>query len=420
MESFMERYIDFNCNPVLGNGMYMADAEARCFDGVLYFYGTSDGGARVVSTPDLINFTDHGTVVSPADVTWKEAKGIWAPDCARKNGKYYLYYSLPTGECGVSVGETPFGPFENSRKIEGITGIDPAVLQDDDGQAYIYYGQCNSALAAKLNPDMISIDTESITHTLNVNTFNYHEGISVRKIGKKYYFVYTDTSRHGQMPVCQGYSVSDSPMSGFSYRGVLIDNFGCDPQTWNNHGSIEFFNGKWYIFYHCSTNNTCAKRRLFAEELKLDENGDFEEAEMTSSGIYAPIAAQSNIPASVACLLSGGARKTEDGTLPEKSAVSELSEGGGAIWKYISFDGENTLEISTLSPKNGRAELYIDGKYRGTVFFEKSESFKPFTAKIPPVFGVHTVELKFFGTPHWNNFDMLSGMSFSRFTFEKN
>lgn len=415
----MKRYIDFNCNPVLGNGIYMADAEAHAFDGVLYFYGTSDGGAHVVSTSDLINFTDHGTVVSPEDVTWKQTNGIWAPDCAFRNGKYYLYYSLPTGECGVSVGETPFGPFSDSKKIEGITGIDPAVLQDDDGQAYIYYGQCNAALAAKLNPDMISIDPESITHTFNAHTFNYHEGISVRKIGKKYYFVYTDTSRHGAMPVCQGYSVSESPMEGFSYKGVLIDNFGCDPQTWNNHGSIEFFNGKWYIFYHCSTDNCCEKRRLFAEELKMDENGDFAEADMTSSGIYGPISARNNIPASVACLVSGGARKTEDSALPYRSAVSEISEGGSATFKYIAFDGENTLKISTLSEKDGRAELYIDGKYHGTLFFKKSDCYEAFSSEIPPIFGVHTVELKFFGTPRWNSFDMLCGTAFSHVTFEK-
>lgn len=397
----------------------MADVEAHCFDGVLYFYGTSDNGARIVSTTDLKSFTDHGVQVCADDVMWKKTSAVWAPECAYRNGKYYLYYSLPSGECGVSVGKTPYGPFEGSRQIEGITGIDPAVLIDDDGQAYIYYGQCNSAYAAKLNSDMVSIDTSSITRTFNASEFNYHEGISVRKINGKYYFVYTDTSRHGAMPVCQGYSISDSPMGGFEYKGVLIDNFGCDPQSWNNHGSIEQFNGKWYIFYHCSTNNCCEKRRLFAEELTQHDNGDFEEAKMTSSGIYGPISADSMVPASVACFLTGSVRKTDNEALPYKTELSCIREGDCAVYKYLSFNGEDSFSVSCHAPKDGRVELYIDGKYHGAVSIKKSESYELFTADILPIDGVHTVELRFFGIPHWNNFDMMENMAFSHFAFFK-
>lgn len=413
----MDRFIDFNSNPVLGNGIYMADVEAHTFDGTLYLYGTSEGGARIISTKDMKTFTDHGMAVTADDVKWKKTSAVWAPECAYRNGIYYLYYSLPSGECGVSVSKTPYGPFENSVQIDGMTGIDPAVLIDDDGQAYIYYGQCNSALVAKLNADMISIDKESITSTFNAYDYQYHEGISVRKIEGKYYFVYTDTSRHGAMPVCQGYSVSEHPMYGFKYKGVLIDNFGCDPESWNNHGCIECLNGKWYIFYHCSTDNCCEKRQLFVEELKMDEKGDFSEAEMTSSGMFGEIAATERIPASLACILCGNVRKSFCENAEHKFVLSEIKEGDTAEYKYIAFNGETHFTVKTKSIKDGRVELYVDGRYHGCIMIKKSEEFRSFGSEIKPLFGKHKIELRFFGTPGWGNFDMMERLALSEIAF---
>ena len=413
----MERFIGFNCNPLLGNGLYMADVEAHFFEDSLYLYGTSGNRAYIVSTKDLKTFTDHGAAVCAKDVIWKETTGIWAPDCVFRNGIYYLYYSLPTGECGVSVSNSPAGPFSDSVQVKGIEGIDPAVLMDDDGSAYIYYGQTDSVSVAKLNDDMASIDISSVRHPLNVKDFCYHEGISVRKKDGKYYLIYTDTSRHGNMPVCQGYAVSDHPTGGFSYKGVLIDNFGCDPSTWNNHGCIECFNGKWYIFYHCSTNDSQVKRQLYAEQLIINDSGGFSEAEMTSSGIYGSLSAENRIPSSVACCLKGMLIKEEDRSSEYKMILSRISEGDSAIYKYINFKRSCVFRVKTKSKTSGRVELYLDGKYHGYVFIDASSEYKEFSAEISPIRGIHTVELRFFGNPGWTHTQKMENMCFSEFSF---
>ena len=79
------------------------------------------------------------------------------------------------------------------------------------------------------------------------------------KRGEWYYLVYANIGRRG-MPTCIGYSMSKNIIGPYEYKGVIVDNFGCDPYVWNNHGSIAEFNGQWYVFYHRSTNG-CERMR---------------------------------------------------------------------------------------------------------------------------------------------------------------
>ncbi|MEK8105199.1 family 43 glycosylhydrolase [Micromonospora sp. M12] len=58
---------------------------------------------------------------------------------------------------GVGVADSPTGPFRDAlgRPLVGNNEIDPSVFIDDDGQAYLYWG--NPGLwYVKLNADMIS------------------------------------------------------------------------------------------------------------------------------------------------------------------------------------------------------------------------------------------------------------------------
>lgn len=415
----INRFIDFGCNPILGNEVFIADVEARVFNDTLFLYGTSDTEAvQIVSTNDMKSFTDYGIVFSADDVKWKKTEVIWAPDCVCRNGKYYLYYCLPTGECGVAISENPEGPFSDLGQIVGVDGIDPSVLIDDDGQAYIFFGQVDNISVAKLHENMTSIDSNSIAHPLNVKEFGYHEGISARKINGKYVLSYTDTSRHGNMPVCQGYAISDKPTGGFKYKGIIIDNFGCDRKTWNNHGSIELFKGKYYIFYHCATNEDNGKRQLFVEELKPDNENFFAEAEMTSSGPYTAITADGSIPASTACFLRGTVRKTYDEDLGCKMYLGSISEGDAAVYKYLNFNGENKLSVKIKADMDGRVELYVDGKYHGYVLFNASNDYRVFENDIKPISGIHMIELRFFGKADYYNANFVENVSMERFSFK--
>ena len=92
---------------------------------------------------------------------------MWAPDCVYKNGKYYFYFpSQPRGQKGFSVGvavsDNPEGPFFPDRKpIEGIHGIDPCVLNDTDGNSYIYWSG-RGLYVAKLKDNMRELSTSPV------------------------------------------------------------------------------------------------------------------------------------------------------------------------------------------------------------------------------------------------------------------
>ncbi len=158
-------------NPFLDHEHYVPDAEAHVWkDGRLYIYGSYDiRGAdtycsrqyRTFSTDDMVHWTDHGVSLDTQQIPWLNPSiPLYAPDCAYKDGKYYLYFCTfdGVGREGVAVSESPYGPFENPVPVKGADGggIDPAVLVDDDGQAYLYWGQF-ALQGAKLNASMTGI-----------------------------------------------------------------------------------------------------------------------------------------------------------------------------------------------------------------------------------------------------------------------
>lgn len=182
---------------------------------------------------------------------------------------------------GVAVSDSPTGPFRNPVQLP-CGGIDPAIFIDDDGQAYYYWGQLFSH-GVKLGGDMMSFNEEEIVDNLVTEEEHFfHEGSSMRKIGDTYYYVYADMERG--KPTSLGYSTGKSPMGPFTYRGIIIDNDGCDPESWNNHGSIECVNGQWYVFYHRCSRGVQQHRRLCIEPIEILEDGTIPEVKMTSQG----------------------------------------------------------------------------------------------------------------------------------------
>lgn len=416
---------EFSKNPTLDEGIYMCDVEAHTFGDRLYLYGTCnkrrfgeatdpDGEAvfHVFSTDDMIHFTDHGVAFSSDKVKWIKTSALWAPDCAYYNGKYYLYYSIPTGEMGVAVSDKPAGPFEDLGKVKGVSGIDPAVLVDDDGTPYLYWGQIDFVRAAKLKPSMTEIDEETVTQPLSVAEHGMHEGSSVRKKDGKYYYVYTETGRR-DMPTCQGHSVSDSPLTGYKYSGVVVDVFGCDPKSYNNHGSIECFKGQWYIFYHRATHGIYSwgqPRQLCIEKIFFDEEGRIIEALPTSSGAGDAIPASEAVHASYTAEIGGGAYNDECGD-KHYLALSRINPGAYATYRYLDFNGEDTVTLRLRGEGISRVELYVDGKYHTFAKVELPIFFDEKTFSLPALSGRHEITFKFYG--HFSDADL------SEFTFSK-
>jgi beta-xylosidase len=187
---------------------FEADPSARVFNGRLYVYPSHDrAGSKdwdmvdwhVFSTDDMIHFKDHGVIFSLNDITWAK-RYAWAPDCIERNGKFYFYFPADD-QIGVAISDSPTGPFKDAlgkpliaRNEAGIRSIDPAVFIDDDGQAYLYFGNSSGRLGVvKLKSDMITRDGP--IQVLDVP--NYHEGIWVHKRNGLYYFSYP--SNRGNM-----------------------------------------------------------------------------------------------------------------------------------------------------------------------------------------------------------------------------
>ncbi len=400
-------------NPILPENCFVPDGEAHVMpDGRLYIYGSWDltnnptrycsKELHCFSTDDMENWTDHGLIFRNDSVwngiPWVPDALLFAPDAIHKDGKYYLYLCGDSEKYiyeGVAVAPTPVGPFSKAEKIEiaDNDSIDPAIFVDDDGQAYYFWGQFNLR-GGKLEDDMKTLIPETVrTNILTEHEHGFHEGSSLRKRNGKYYLVYADLSRG--KATCLSYAMSDNPLGPYKKCGTIIDNIYCDPQTWNNHGSIECFNGKWYVFYHRSSQNAKSSRRACVEEIHFDENGLIKEVEQTSSGATGPIDAFSEIRAYRAC------RLFQKAYITPKDGRDVLTNCGKMHWdtydwaeyKYLDFGDGRATKANFKVRGKGKITVKIEDDFNlGSVEFSTDE-FTWVSFPVEHVEGVHAMWL---------------------------
>lgn len=406
-------------NPISPMGVYVADPTSRVWqDGKLYIYGSTDTVPEnycsktyhVLSTNNLQDWTLHHK-----SFQWKET--LYAPDIMYKDGTYYLYYDIPNGEEYVATSHSPIGPFQDGTKIEGPKQIDPNIFIDDDGQAYYFWGQF-SAKGAKMNPDLKTLDWSSMKEGIvTEKEHGFHEGSYVIKRGKYYYFIYADISRRGR-PTCLGYSMSTSPLGPYEYKGIIIDNTGCDPKTWNNHGSIVEFNGQWYVFYHRSTHASHAMRKACVEPIHFNEDGTIDEVEMTSQGVFGPLNAFKETDAAKACWMKGNARIQRMTDNREREELGNIRSGDIAAWKYLNFEEKGTkcFHVRVKSEQAGSILVRIDGpdgKIISTLSIPANSEWATYEAECKNVSGIHSVWLEFHGSASDKNLFSLDKFHFS-------
>ncbi|MDO4622910.1 MAG: family 43 glycosylhydrolase [Eubacteriales bacterium] len=306
---------------------------------------------------------------------------LFAPDCIEKDGKFYLYFCMSDDSEGVAVSDSPMGPFTDVRQLP-CGGIDPAIFIDDDGQAYYYWGQLFSH-GVKLNPDMMSFDPDQVVDDLVTEEKHFfHEGSSMRKIGDTYYYVYADMERG--KPTALGYSTGKSPMGPFTYQGIIIDNDGCDPESWNNHGSIECVNGQWYVFYHRCSRGQQQHRRLCIEPITILADGTIPEVKMTSQGPGKPFGNGEMIMGYQACGVTGKCYIGLDGA--DSEWLTNIEEGDTAVFRYIEsaegftgveLDGVGSGQVTVLLNDQPAAVLTVeDGKAKAAFAEVKKGNFE--------------------------------------------
>lgn len=359
-------------NPIVPPGLYIADPSAHQWkDGKMYIYGSKDTDPEkycstsydVLSSSDLTKWSIHSNTFSSTgsndQVAYSDME-LYAPDCIEKDGKYYLYYCLSQGpgDEGVAVSDSPIGPFLNGEAIEGMGGIDPAVFIDDDGQAYITWGQVNLRMA-KLNPDMKSIDLSSVKNRVITEAKHYfHEGSQLFKRNGIYYLVYADISQRGR-PTSIGYSTSNHLFGPYTYQGVIVDNFGSDPHVWNNHGYVAPFNDEWYVFYHRATHGSVTMRKACIEPIKFNPDGTIPQVEMTTQGVGAPLNPFEETDAARACYLTGNVRIALTGKAKEE--LVKIQSGNTAVYKYLNFDqSPKKLQMDVTPIHGGEIQVFIN------------------------------------------------------------
>ncbi|MGV3766050.1 MAG: glycoside hydrolase family 43 protein [Chitinophagaceae bacterium] len=204
------------------------------------------------TSTDMVNWTEQGAVASLKNFKWVNTdNGAWAAQCVERNGKFYLYCTVPNGiGIGVLVADSPYGPFTDpiGKPLVKNTpeDIDPTVLIDDDGQAYMYWGNPN-LWYIKLNEDMISVsgtlvkDSSFAKKKGQPDPFHYQEGPWAWKRNGKYYMAYASTC----CPEGIGYAMGNSPTGPWEYKGMIMDG---DRRSNGNHPGIIEFKGKPYVF----------------------------------------------------------------------------------------------------------------------------------------------------------------------------
>ncbi|PWJ63802.1 Carbohydrate binding module (family 6) [Fibrobacter sp. UWB15] len=290
-------------NPLIQT-YYSPDPAPVVFGDTLCTYsGNDEGGSfftmhgwRVSCTTDMVNWTDMNTLILEAGDFNGSAKknGDWASQCIRRNDKYYYYVTVESTRGGrainVGVSDKKEGPFKDALNGKHLAGpnwdyIDPTVFIDDDGQAWLYWGN-PKLYYCPLKENMIECASE--IKVSDMSTFNgkYTEGPWIHKRGKKYYMIYAA----GGIPESIDYSWSDSPTGPWTYKGVIMPKN--EPgAAFTVHSGIVDFKGRSFFFYHNQKNVKGGgySRSTAIEEFTWNADGTIPTIRATNNGVVKPI-----------------------------------------------------------------------------------------------------------------------------------
>ena len=281
----------------------MGDPAALVHDGTLYIYAGHDECPApqqfylmnewcILSTKDMKTFQEHSYKLQAKSFEW--AKGeAWASQVIERDGKFYWYVTVehktdPGKSIGVAVSDSPTGPFKDARGSALVTNsmtteytkifwddIDPTVWIDDDGQAYLFWGN-TQCYYAKLKKNMIELDGP----IMPIKLPRFTEAPWIHKNGEWYYLTFAS-----EFPEKICYAMSKSINGPWEYKGILNEIAG---NSNTNHQSIVQFNGEWYFIYHNGSINPngCGYRRaICADKLYYNEDGTLKRIVMTTEGV---------------------------------------------------------------------------------------------------------------------------------------
>ena len=366
------------------------------------------------SSKDMVNWTDHGSPLSYQSFSWATGKA-WAPHCATRDGKFYMYVPVAPNSIGVAVADSPTGPYSDPLGKPLVTGsytyIDPTVFVDDDGQAYLFFG--NPKLwYVRLNEDMISYSGDIMEIPQTTAAFGtragdaerptlYEEGPWFYKRGDLYYMMYAASG----IPEDIAYSTSPAPTGPWTYRGIIMTNQ--SGHAFTNHAGVVDFQDRSFFFYHTQElpGGGGFKRSVAVEEFTYNPDGSFPQIQKTSEGVVesvAPLIPYYRVEGET--MAWGSGVEVEDSSEGGRN-LSNLENGDYVKVEAVDFlTGALSFQASVASANaGGELELRVggvDGTLIGTCSVPGTGGWQDWqlvSCDVSEVSGVHDLFLVFKG-----------------------
>ena len=372
------------------------------------------------STTDMVNWTEHGAVASLKDLVWRSREnGAWAIQTVERNGKYYLYAPLHGHGIGVLVSDSPYGPFKDPLgkplvwQKEHWEDIDPTVFIDDNGQAYMYWGNPHTYYV-KLNEDMISTQGDIVK--LDYHIDHYQEGPWFYKRDGHYYLAYASTC----CPEALGYAMSSSPIGPWESKGYIMRP---TPRDRGNHPGICDYKGHSYVFgqnydlMHLKTFEHQERRSVSATEITYNADGTIEEVpywmdqqpmkQLSWLNPYRRVEAETMAwgnglkTAKMGIENTGVVKDMPESTGRRNMYVFDLNDGEYIRLRGVDFGEKSAKSFSIVAAGTGTAAITLhldgqDGPVIGTTTIKSTgsvEKYRPFAAKVKGATGVHDLYL---------------------------
>ncbi len=354
-----------------------------------FYYMT---GWQCFSTKDMKNWTDHGRILEDTSFSWCNKNDAWASQCIERNGKYYFYFTTTNKggggrAIGVGVADSPEGPYRDplGKPLCGPNWdyIDPTVIIDDDGQAWLMFGN-PKCYYVKLKEDMVTLDGQIQTFNLSLKSgTKYTEGPWIYKHDKLYYLVFASMV-NGFGGESISYCTGPTVTGPWTHRGTIHEGSNC----FTTHGGIIDYKGHSYSFYHMNglPGGGSFNRSAACEEFTYNSDGSIPALKSTKTGPaqIEPLNPFERVEAETICWSEGiKTEKDENNSV----CIGSIKKGSYIKVAGVDFgDGADKFTASVASAESGgNIELHLD-------------------SKTGPVVGT----LKCSGTGGWHNWEEVS------------
>lgn len=392
---------------------YTADPAPYVHGDTIYLYTTHDEDDAenfhmkdwlLYTSTDMVNWQDHGAVASLKDFKWYNGdNGAWAECVVERNGKWYMYCPIHGHGIGVLVSNSPYGPFKDPIgkplvwQKEHWNDIDPSVFIDDDGQAYMYWGN-PELYCALLNKDMVTLGSDIMK--LHDIPEHYQEGPWFYKRNSHYYLAYASTC----CPEGIGYAMSDNALGPWKFKGYVM---APTERTRGNHPGIIDFRGKSYGFglnydlkkmtiqEHMERRNVGTFPLSYREDGTIVESPYFKDVSVEPANTFNPY---QKVQAET-MNWGYGLRTVKRGI--EDIYVDDIDDDEYIRLRAVDFGkkGSHNLLLMAKAVNGGVIEFRLDSKSGKVIskvnVSDKSGGWRTYKAKVSAVEGVHDLYIVF-------------------------